>query len=93
MIGKVRVKRDLCMDRWWVVECSICGSEEEYSMGGTKTNFAKSLNEHGWRQAISKPFQVIGLVCSNCIADPEYECVPCEYVNGEVRTKEVPLCP
>jgi|GEM_PF-3890906 len=79
MIGKLSVKRDLAICRWRV-ECSICGIEEEDYMGGMPSDFLRDLERRGWRLTDSEFFGQVGVACGDCIADPENDLVPCNYV-------------
>lgn len=52
--------------------CAICGEEGPEIEAETPTLAAKVLREeHGWDEGVSEAYQLTGLMCPTCLANPD----------------------
>ena len=72
-IERTRIAQSIeVYSRCAVVECVICGEEED-AADSTVAAFAAELHVAGWRWGISEQFQLAGVMCPACFAKPDAE--------------------
>lgn len=53
-----------------LIDCCICGSEDEQE-GGSDETFAAFLYDEGWRHSASDKFGIEGPMCPECAQTPD----------------------